>query len=69
MHQYGKLTDTYGIFFNPDREIWDSSEGDWGVRLGDFCAVFLSTFYTLKAMSHSQGEAIKHERGQYMFML
>ena len=30
---------TYDIYFDPDQEIWNSSEGDWGLRLGDFCAV------------------------------
>ena len=23
---------TCAIFFDPDREMWDSSEGDWGLR-------------------------------------
>ena len=25
-------THTCDIFFEPDREIWDFSEGDWGLR-------------------------------------
>ena len=29
---------TCDIFSEPDREIWDFSEGDWGIRWGDFCA-------------------------------
>ena len=26
------LVHTCDIFLEPDREIWDSSEGDWGLR-------------------------------------
>ena len=27
-----KMTIAYDIFFKPDREMWDFSEGDWGLR-------------------------------------
>ena len=28
----GKMNHTCDIFLEPDREIWDFSEGDWGLR-------------------------------------
>ena len=40
-HIKSELYHTCDIFLEPDREIWDFSEGDWGLRSGDFCAVKL----------------------------
>ena len=42
-----KLCIIYIIFSpDPDKEIWDSSEGDWGLRYKKY-SIFLSNFLTL----------------------
>ena len=42
-----KLCIIYIIFSpDPDKEIWDSSEGDWGLRKKRY-SIFLSKFLTL----------------------